>query len=117
MQGVFVSIYTITYPRVSLAISYKWNINVPYDLAIPLLAALFTIMKMWKQPKCSSTGKQKQNGKKIHTMEFFLVIKKKLLIYGTAWINLKTHYGKSKKQDTKDHILNGSIRRERPEKA
>ena len=58
----------------STQVPQKTNIELPYDPAIPLLgiyldktflekdthshmfiAALFTIIKTWKQPKCSST--------------------------------------------------------------
>ena len=72
----------------------KLHIKLPYHLAIPLLgiylekttiwkdtctpmfiAALFTIAKTWKQPKCPLTGVDKKMWY-IFTMEYYAVIKK-----------------------------------------
>ena len=66
----------------------KLKIELPYDLAIPLLgiypeenmvrkdtgtpmfiAALFTIAKTWKQPKCQSTDEWIKKMWYIHTVE------------------------------------------------
>ena len=38
--------------------------------------ALFTIVKAWKQPKCSSTGKWSQMMWYIYTMDCYSAIKK-----------------------------------------
>ena len=78
----------------------KLKIELPYDPAIPLLgihlektktlirkdtctpvliAALFTIAKMWKQPKCPSTDdwfKKIHTHTHTHTMEYYSAIKK-----------------------------------------
>uniref|UniRef100_A0A8W4F7N7 Uncharacterized protein n=1 Tax=Sus scrofa TaxID=9823 RepID=A0A8W4F7N7_PIG len=72
----------------------KLNIELPYDLAIPLLgiypdkitlqkdtcthmftAALFTIAKTWKQPKCPSTDEWMKKIWYIYTMEYYSAIK------------------------------------------
>jgi hypothetical protein len=63
--------------QLAITILFKLNIDLPYDPAIPLLriypkecdltcyrgtctpmfiAALFTIAKLWKQPRCPTTG-------------------------------------------------------------
>ena len=74
----------------------KLKIELPYDLAIPLLGiypeknmaqkdvctpvfigALFTITKTWKQPKCPSTEEWIKKMWYIYTMEYYSAIKKK----------------------------------------
>ena len=75
----------------------KLKIELPYDPAIPLLgmypekmktqiqkdtrtpmfiAALFTITKAWKQPKCPSTEEWIKKIRYIHTMEYHSAMKK-----------------------------------------
>ena len=73
----------------------KLNIELPYDPAIPLLgiypdraflkkdtcthmftAALFTIAKICKQPKCPSTDNWIRKMWYIYTMEYYSAIKK-----------------------------------------
>ena len=53
-----------------------------------LIAALFTIAKIWKQPKCVSVDERiKQLW---YTMKYSLAIKKKkTLPFGTAWVDLE----------------------------
>uniref|UniRef100_A0A8D1JYF1 Uncharacterized protein n=1 Tax=Sus scrofa TaxID=9823 RepID=A0A8D1JYF1_PIG len=74
----------------------KLNIELPFDPAIPLLgiypektttrkdactpmfiAALFTIAKTWKQPKCPMTEEWIKKRWYIYTMEYYSDIKKK----------------------------------------
>ena len=74
----------------------KLKIELSYDHAIPLLgiypeknmiqkatctpmfiAALFTIAKTWKQPKCPSTEEWIKGMWYIHTMDYYSAIKKK----------------------------------------
>ena len=73
----------------------KLKIELPYDPAIPLLgiypkktiiqkdtrtpvfiAALFTIARTWKQPKCSTTDEWIKKIWYIYTMEYYSAIKK-----------------------------------------
>ena len=73
----------------------KLKIELPYDPTIPLLgiypeitiiqkdtctpmfsAALFTVAKTWKQPKCPSTEEYIKKTWYIHTVEHYSVIKK-----------------------------------------
>ena len=71
----------------------KLNIELPFDPAVPLkttektttrrdtctsmfIAALFTISKTWKQPKCPSTEEWIQKMWYIYTMEYYSAIKK-----------------------------------------
>ena len=41
------------------------------------IAALFTIVKIWKQPKCPSIDEWIKQPWDIYTLEYYLVIKKK----------------------------------------
>ena len=43
-------------------------------------AALFTIAKTWKQPKCPSTDERIKKMWLIHTMEYYSAIKKNKLM-------------------------------------
>ena len=73
----------------------KLKIELPYDPAIPLLgiypektiiekdtcipmfiAALFTIARSWKQPKCPSTDERIKKLWYIYTMEYYSAIKR-----------------------------------------
>ena len=53
-------------------------------------AALFTITKIWKQPKCPSVDEWIEQLWDIYTMDYYLVIKKKnVLLFATVWVNLE----------------------------
>ena len=89
----------------------KLKKNLPFDPVIPLLgiypkepkaliqkniitptftAALFTIIKIWKQPKCPSVDEWIKQPWDIYTMEFYSVLKKKkVLPFVTVWMDLK----------------------------
>ena len=83
------------------------KIELPYDPAIPLLglyleknvvrkdtctpmltAALFTIAKTWKQPKCPSTEEWIKKMRYIYTMEYYSAIKKnKITPFAATWMD------------------------------
>ena len=55
------------------------------------IAALLTIARIWKQPKCPSVDEWIKKMRYISTMEYYMVMKKKeLLPFATAWLNLET---------------------------
>jgi hypothetical protein len=79
----------------------KLNIHLPYDPAIPLLgiylkhcnssyykstctpmfiAALFTIAKVWKQPRCPTTDEWLKKTWYLYTMEFYSATKKNAIL-------------------------------------
>ena len=89
----------------------KLKIELPYDPAVPLLgiylektktliqkdtcttvfiAALFTIAKVWKQPKCPSTGDWIRKMWCISTIEYYSAIKKnEILPFAVTWMDLE----------------------------
>ena len=88
----------------------KLGIKPPYDPAIPLLdiypeeykiekdtcialfiAALFTIARTWKQPRCPSTDKWIKKLWYIYTVEYYLVIKRNTFeSVLMRWMNLES---------------------------
>ena len=87
----------------------KLRIELPYDLAIPLLgtymnktliqkdtctlvfiAALFTISKTWKQPKCPMTDEWMKEEWYIYTVEYYSAIKTdKTMPLAATWMDLE----------------------------
>ena len=87
----------------------KLKIELPYDPAIPLLgmyqektmvwkdtctpmviAALFTVAKKWKQPKCPWTDEWRKKMWYIYIMECYSAIKKnEIMPFAAAWMDLE----------------------------
>ena len=56
-----------------------------------LIAALFTIAKTWKQPKCSLTDDWIRKRWYIYTMEYYLAIRKNdIMPFAVMWVELET---------------------------
>ena len=54
------------------------------------IAVLFTIAKIWKQPKCPSVDEWIKQLREIYTVEYYLAIKKKkILPFATIWMDLE----------------------------
>ena len=88
----------------------KLKIELPYDPPTPLLgiypektiiqkesctamfiAALFTIARTWKQPKCPSMDEWIKKMWHIHTMEYYSAIKRnKIELFVVWWMDLDT---------------------------
>ena len=105
----------------------KLKIELPYDPAIPLLgiysektiiqedtctpkfiAALFTIARSWKQPKCPTIDKWIKKMWYIYTMEYYSAIKRnKIGSLLETWMDLETVMQSegSQKEKNKYHIL------------
>ena len=105
----------------------KLKIELPYDPAIPLLgiyrektiiqkescttvfmAALFTIFRSWKQPKCPSTDEWIKKMWHIYTMEYYSAIKRnKIGSFVVRWMNLESVIQSevSQKEKNKYHML------------
>ena len=87
------------------------KIEIPFDPGIPLLGiypknpalqfekdrctrmfitALFTIAKMWKQPKCPSVDEWIKKKWYIYTMEYYADLRKKqILPFAITWMELE----------------------------
>ena len=71
-------------------------------------AALFTIAKTWKQPKCPLTDDWMRKMRYIYTMEYYSAIKKnKIMPFAVTWMELETlilSEGSQKEKD-KYHMI------------
>ena len=89
----------------------KLKIEIPFDPGIPLpgiypknttsqiqkdtctpmfIAALFTIAKIWKQPKCPSVDEWIEKMWYIYTMEYYSAIRRKqTLPFAATWMELE----------------------------
>jgi hypothetical protein len=89
----------------------KLNIDLSYDPAIPLLgiypkerdtgyskgtytpmfiAVLFTIAKLWQQPRCPTTDEWIKKMQYLYTMEFYSASKKnEILSFAGKWMELQ----------------------------
>ena len=55
------------------------------------IAALFTIVRTWKQPKGPSTDEWIKKMWYIHTMEYYSAIKRnEIELFGVRWMDLET---------------------------
>jgi hypothetical protein len=105
------------------------NIDLPYDLAILLLgiyprechtgysrgtctpmfiAALFTIAKLWKQPRCPTIDEWIKKMWYLYTMEFYSAMKKnEILSFASKWVELENIILSKviQSQKTKNHIF------------
>jgi hypothetical protein len=96
----------------------KLNIEPPYDPAKPhlginpkecapeydratctsmLIAALFTIAKLWKQLRCPTTDEWIKKMWYIYTMEFYSFIKKNKILFVGKWMELENFMLKQSK--------------------
>ena len=71
------------------------------------IAALFTIARTWKQPKCPSTEEWIKNMWYIYTMEYYSAIKRNEIVsFAEMWMDLETVIqSKVKKEKNKHRIL------------
>ena len=105
----------------------KLKVEIPYDPAIPLLgiylektiiqkescntmftAALFTIARTWKQPKCPSTDEWIKKMWHIYTMECYSAIKRnEIELLVVRWMDLESVIQSevSQKEKNKYHML------------
>ena len=54
------------------------------------IAALFTIAKTWKQPKCPSTDEWIKKMRYMHTIEYYSAVKKdEIMPLAATWMDLE----------------------------
>jgi hypothetical protein len=51
-------------------------------------AALFTIAKLWKQPRCPTTDEWIKKMWYLYTVEFYAATKNKMLSFAGKWMDL-----------------------------
>ena len=92
-------------PAIPLLGIYLEETKVKRDACIPLfIAALFTIARTWKQPRCPSTDEWIKKLWYIHTMEYYSAIKRNSVeTVLMRWMNLDQIEVSNKKKD-KYHI-------------
>ena len=72
------------------------------------IAALYTIARTWKQPKCPSTKEWIKKMWYIHTMEYYSAIERNEIVsFAATWMDLQTVIQSEvrKKEKNKSHIL------------
>ena len=70
------------------------------------IAALFTIAKVWKQPKCPSTDDRINKMWFMYAMEYYSAIKKnEILPFATTWMDLEDIMLSEINQTEKDKYL------------
>ena len=77
------------------------------------IAALFTIAKTWKQPKCPLTDDQIRKMWYIYTVEYYSAIQKnEIMPFAAPWMELKTLIVSEGSQKEKDkcHMISLIIR-------
>ena len=69
------------------------------------IAVLFTIAKIWKQPKCPSVDEWIKQLWDIYTKENCSAIEKKILPFGTTWMDLENIMLSEISQSEKDEYM------------
>jgi hypothetical protein len=52
------------------------------------IAPLFTIVKLWKQPRCPTTDEWIKKMCYMYTIEFYLALKNEIILLAGKWIEL-----------------------------
>ena len=96
-------------PPIPLLGIYPEETKIEKDSCIPLfIAALFTISRTWKPPRCPSTGEWIKKLWYIYTMEYYSAIKRNAFeSVLKRWVNLDSIIQDEVSQKEKDkyHIL------------
>ena len=74
-------------PGVSLLGIYPKNVGAQFEKGIctpVFIAALYTIVKIWKQPKCPAVDEWIKKRRYIYRMEYYSAIRKQILPFATT---------------------------------
>lgn len=66
--------------------------------------ALFTVAQMRKQPKCTLMGGWIKKMWYVHTMEYYVALRKGTVQYGTAYMNLEDTASHRKRNNARVHF-------------
>jgi hypothetical protein len=81
------------------------QVRINRDTCTPMfIAALFTIAKLWKQPKCPKTDEWIKNIWNIYTMEFYSVIRNNDMWFEGKWIQMEDIMLSEVSQAQKDKV-------------
>ena len=70
------------------------------------IAALFKIAKRWKQPKCPSIDEWTEKMWYMHTMEYYLAMKKnEIMPFAATWMDLEVITLSEVRQKDKYHMI------------
>jgi hypothetical protein len=74
------------------------------------IAALFTIAKLWKQPRCPTTDEWIKKMWYLYTVEYYSAMKKnKILSFAGKWMELEnmilSKVSQAQKTKTKNHMF------------
>jgi hypothetical protein len=71
------------------------------------IAALFTIAKLWKQPRCPTSDEWIKKMWYLYTMEFYAAMKNEILSFASNWMELEHIILSevSQAQKTKNHMF------------
>ena len=91
-------------PAIALLVIYSQVTRAEKDTCNPLfIAALFTIGRAWKQPRCPVTYEWIKKLWYIHTMEYYSAIKRNIFeSVLMRWVNLETTIQNEVSQKEKD---------------
>ena len=71
-----------------------------------IIAALFTIAKAWKQPKCPLTDEWVKKMWYVYTMEYYSAIKKnEIMPFAVTWMDLEIIILSEESQKDKYHMI------------
>ena len=100
-------------PGIPLLGIYPKNAVVQFEKDISTLmfiAALFTIARIWKQPKCPSVDEWIKKMWYIYTMEYYSAIRKRqVLLFAATWMELEGIMVSEISQAEKDNYQMNSL--------
>ena len=80
------------------------NIVIQRGMCTRMFIAMFTIVKLWKEPRCPSTDEWIKKIWDIYTMKYYAAIKRnEILPFATTWMELEGIMLSERSQSEKDN--------------